>query len=68
LQVQSERYPLLSGKGAFRPNLVYTKANMSSIVAYAGLRGKENAYLLRCHFMLNMINLPRQARDKHRKS
>ena len=37
--VQSERYPLLSGKGAFRPNMVYTRANMSEIVTYAGLRG-----------------------------
>ena len=37
--VQSERYPLLSGKGAFKPNLVYTKDNLTDIVHYGGLRG-----------------------------
>ena len=37
--VQSERYPALSGKGAFRPNLVYTRANLTEVVRYGGLRG-----------------------------
>ena len=32
------------------------------------LKGKKaHLSLLRCHFILNMIILPRQARDKHRK-
>ena len=36
--------------------------------ASAGLLGAESAYLLRCHFILKVIILPRQARDKHRES
>jgi|EP01046_Picozoa_sp_COSAG06_P068296 hypothetical protein len=34
----------------------------------ANISGKETAYLLRCHFILKRISLPRQARDKHRES
>ena len=37
--VQSERYPALSGKGAFRPDLIYTKADLTEVVRYGGLRG-----------------------------
>ena len=34
----------------------------------ANISGKKTAYLLRCHFILKRIIVPRQARDKHRES
>jgi hexosaminidase len=37
--VQSEAFPQLSQLGAFHPSLVYTKANLTELVAYAAQRG-----------------------------
>ena len=37
--VQSERYPLLSAKGAFCPSCVYTRDHLADVVAYGALRG-----------------------------
>lgn len=54
--VQSERYPLLSGKGAFCPTCVYTRDNLLDIVAYGALRGVRIMWVQRPAALLATIS------------
>ena len=70
-------YPSLETEGHDLP--VCDESEFSTTLAVPGkpslvkldipwANGKKTAYLLRCHFILKRIVLPRQARDKHRES
>ena len=56
--------PQLSGAPVTQPSL-FIAGTQDMVLA---MSGAQNAYLLRCHFMLMMSISPRHARDKHRKS
>jgi hypothetical protein len=56
--------PQLSGAPVTQPSL-FIAGTQDMVLA---MSGAQNAYLLRCHFMLMMSVSPRHARDKHRKS